>query len=89
MGRITPQVKAIADAHIQARQSGKFDNPTVRTREELFEKLSSGQTFEEVLRQIEVRFASIGSILMSTTMLYVSQSYKSAVYKGFKALLQK
>ena len=88
MARITPQVKAIADAHITARQTGKFDNPTVQTKAELLAELSSGKTFEGVLEQIEIRFASIGSILMSTRLNHVSSSYRSAVYKGFKAILQ-
>ena len=88
MARIQPHVKAIADAHIQARQSGIFDNPQVSTKEDVIRELLAGKTFEEVIRQVEIRFASIGSILMSTTLQHTSQSYKASVYKGFKSLLQ-
>lgn len=88
MARITPQIKAIADAHIEARKTGQFDNPRVTTAREVFAQLRAGKTFEEVIKQIEIRYCSIGSILMSTQLSYTSQAYKSSVYKGFKTLLQ-
>lgn len=87
MQRIKPKVKAIADAHIKARETGKFDNPEIKTRMDVINALWEGKTFEEVLRQVEIRYASIGSILISG-LGHSSQSYKSAVYKGFKKLLQ-
>lgn len=86
MARITQQVKAIADAHIEARKTGKFDNPKVSTAMEVFRELRMGKTFEEVMREIEVRYCSIGSILMSTQLNHTSKSYRDAVYKGFKIL---
>lgn len=87
MSRITPQIKKIADLHIKAMQEKKFDNSKVSTTDEIFQKLRDGQTFEQVLKQIEIRYCSITSILMSTQIGYVSQSYKNGVYKGFKILL--
>jgi len=86
MKRITTQVKAIADAHIEARKSGKFDDPKVTTAMEVFRDLRLGKTFEEVLNQIETRYCSVGSILMSRHQLYTSKSYRDGVYKGFKIL---
>lgn len=88
MARINQQVKAIADAHLQARITGQWDNPKVSTRQELLSSLFQGKTFEEVFNQIEIRFASVGSIIMNRTLDYTSSSYKSAIYKGFKTLLQ-
>jgi hypothetical protein len=86
--RILPAVKAIADAHIEAKKSGQFNSVNVRTKAEVIEALRHGRTFKEVLEQIEIRFCSIGSILLSGHMHYDSKAYKTGVYKGFKALLQ-
>jgi len=88
MDRITQKVKSIADAHIAARQSGTFDNPNVTTSDEVFSELIKGKTFEEVINVIEVKYCSIGSVLMSRQFSYTSNSYKSAVYKGFKTLFR-
>lgn len=85
--RITKQIKAIADAHIAAKASGKFDDIPVATKEEAIFLLLAGKTFSEALRQVEVRYCSIGSIIISE-LDYVSANYRNGVYKGFKALLQ-
>jgi hypothetical protein len=87
MKRITPQIKAIADAHIQAKSTGTWDNPSVTTKEEVLSLLRDGKTFSEVLRQIEIRYVSITSNLMSSQLGYVSDAYKKGVYKGFKVIL--
>lgn len=88
MKRITPQVKAIADAHIRAKQTGHFDNVQVTTKEQVMQALRDGKTFSEVLNQIEMRYCSITSLLMSSHFDYTSQSYKTSIYKGFKSILQ-
>lgn len=88
MARINPHVKAIADAHLEARLTGKWDNPQVTTKAEILSALNDGKTFEQVMNEIEVRFASITSIIMGRTLGHASASYKSAIYKGFKTLLQ-
>ena len=85
--RITPQIKAIADAHIQANFTSKWDDPNVTTKEEVLSLLRDGKTFSGVLRQIEIRFVSTTSLIMHSQLGYVSDAYKKAVYKGFKALL--
>jgi hypothetical protein len=85
--RISKQAKAIADAHIQARINNIFDNPSVITRQDVINSLIEGKTFESVLHQIELRFCSITSIVLSRTFSYKSNAYKSGVYKGFKILI--
>ena len=87
--RITKQIKAIADAHIAAKASGKFDDIPVATKEEAIFLLLAGKTFSEVLRQVEVRYCSIGSILSSNLLENTSDNYRKGVYNGFKTLLQK
>jgi hypothetical protein len=74
MKRISKQAKAIADAHI---------------KEELIEALLSGKTFSELLEEIEMRFTSITSILLSRQLFHQSNNYRSGVYKGFKILIDK
>lgn len=87
MKKISKQTKAIADAHIQARISGTFDNPPVTTRQEVIDALKDGKTFEAVLDQIEMRFTSITAIILSRQLFHQSKNYKAGVYKGFKILL--
>lgn len=89
MNRISNYAKKIADAHILARIDDSFTNPQVSSKEELLMKLDEGETFIDLMKQIEVRFCSVGSCLMSGVMNHVSQSYKASVYKGFKILLDK
>lgn len=87
MKRITPQIKAIAEAHIQAKLTGTWDNPNANTKGEVLRLLRDGKTFAEVLRQIEIRYVSITSNLMSSQLNYVSDAYRKGVYKGFKVIL--
>lgn len=87
MNRISKQTKAIAEAHIQARLNGTFDNPEVTTKEELIQALKDGKTFEELLDRIEMKYTSITSILLSRKMFHQSTNYKNGVYKGFRILL--
>lgn len=87
MNRISKQTKAIADAHIQARLNGTFDNPEVTTKDELIQALKDGKTFEELLDRIEMKYTSITSILLSRKMFHQSANYKNGVYKGFRILL--
>lgn len=89
MKRITPKIKAIADAHLEAKRSGIFDNPRVTTKEEVIEALLGGKTLLAVLEEIEIRFCSVGSLLMASHFSFGhhSNNYKANVYKGFKILL--
>lgn len=87
MNRITPQVKAIAVAHIHAKIEGKFDDPTVKDVDELHKMLLQGKTFSSLLETIEIRFCSISAILTANHFNYTSESYRRGVYKGFKIVL--
>lgn len=90
MKRITPRVKAIADAHMRARGEGKFDDIVIRSKAELLEALWSGRTFSALMDEIEWRYCNITSIVLSEISkgTYQSRSYKANVYKAFKNLLQ-
>lgn len=88
MKRITPQVKAIADAHLKAKVSGMFDNPEITNAQELKDALWAGKTFSGVLEEIEIRYCTTGSMLLGSCLDHTSNNYKSGVYKGFKTLLQ-
>jgi len=87
MKRISKQTKAIADAHIEARKSGNFDNPRCTTREEVIAALREGKTIEDVLDQVETKFTSIHAIILSRVLFHESHNYRSGVYKGFRILL--
>jgi len=87
MKRISPKAKAIADAHIKARLEGNFDDPKVTTKQELMDAILEGKTFSGLLDEIEVRFTSITSILLSRKLFHQSNNYKAGVYKGFKILI--
>ena len=86
--RITPEVKAIADAHIEAKKSGKFDDVPVSSKEELIRLLKEGKTFSAVLNEIELRFVSITSNIFARVLDYTTDAYVKSVRKGFKKLLQ-
>jgi hypothetical protein len=86
--RITKEVKAIADAHIEARETKSFNPVPIKNREELLAAMRAGYTFEKALETIEMRFCPITSKLLTTRMEYNSKSYISGVYKGFKILFQ-
>jgi hypothetical protein len=90
IGRITAQTKAIADAHIDAMSVGVFNDTDIKTKDELLEAMRQGYTFYEVLHQIEIRYASITSLMINRMGLsrHTTQAYKNAIYKGFKELLQ-
>jgi hypothetical protein len=90
MKRITPQAKAIADAHMKARSEGKFDDIVVQSKAQLIEALWSGRTFSALMDEIEWRYCNITSLMLNEMSkgTYQSNSYKSNVYKGFKNLLQ-
>jgi hypothetical protein len=88
--RITPEIKMIADAHIRGKINGKFDDPIVCNKSELLTALKQGKTFSQLLDTIEIRFCSVGTLLLASgTILdqHISNNYKNSIYKGFKTLL--
>jgi hypothetical protein len=83
--RISKELKAIADAHIQAKISG-FNPVPCKGREELADALKSGATYPTLLEGIETRFCTITSLLGSSLLGHVCDSYRKQVYKGFKTV---
>jgi len=91
MKRISTTAKAIADNYIKARQNNTFTPVTtpLKTKDEVIQGILQGAVYEDVIHQIEIRFCSVTSILMQGQFNYTSNAYKSGVYKGFKALLDR
>jgi len=86
--RIKKDVKAIADAHIQARVTGVWNPAPIKSRLDLLCALKKGHTFEGLLTEIEARNCSITSILTASVLDHASNAYRQNVYTGFKSLLQ-
>ena len=86
MKRISPQVKAIADAHINAKINGKFDDPAASSKQEVIDLLKSGKTFSLVMLEIERRYVSITSQILQSCLDHTTDAYRRQVYKGFKVL---
>jgi hypothetical protein len=87
MQRITKLQKQIADAHMRANQEQSFTNPVVNSKEELYQALERGETFEHVYKEIVYRYASMTSLMMANVLDHESKAYKQSVYKGFKNIL--
>ena len=88
MKRISKQVKAIADAHIEAKITGKFLEQNVTNKDELLQSIVDGYTYKQLLDLVEVNYVTITSQLTSTLLGHVSDAYKKQVYKGFKEILK-
>lgn len=88
MKRITPEVKAIADAHIKSRLSRQFSEPVpqVKDRAELLQLMRDGYTFEPVVDEIERRFVSVTSLIYQRAFEHTTDAYKKAMYKAFRIL---
>ncbi len=89
MKRITPEVKKIADAHIEAKLSGSWNPAPIIDSYDLLEKVKSGYTYQGLLEEIEIRYVSITSLILASALNYRTDAYVKAIYKGFKTLLQK
>ena len=88
MNRMSKQVKAIADAHIEAKITGKFLEQHVTNKDELLKSIIDGYTYKQLLDLVEVNYVTITSQLTSTLLGHVSDAYKKQVYKGFKEILK-
>jgi hypothetical protein len=88
MKRISKKVKAIADAHIEAKITGKFLEQHVTNKDELLQSIVDGYTYKQLLDLVEVNYVTITSMMMSSLIGHVSDSYKKQVYKGFKEILK-
>ena len=88
MQKITKETKAIADAHILAKQTGLFNDPLISSKDELIQALKQGQTFSKLMDQIEINFVSVTGLFTAHVLHHESGAYKKGIYKGFKTLLQ-
>lgn len=79
----------IANAHIDAKMNNSFTNPPVNTREEVFEALERGETFEALMEEVVYNYVSMTSILYSSALGFINEAYKKGVRRGFKELLKK
>lgn len=86
MKRISKQVKAIADAHIEAKMMGRWIGQDVKNKEELLQSLLIGCTYKQLLDLVEVNYVTITSQML-ISVGYVPDSYKKQVYRGFKEVL--
>lgn len=87
MNRISKQVKAIADAHIEAKMIGRWIGQDVKNKEELLQSLLIGCTYKQLLDLVEINYVTITSQML-VHVGYVPDSYKKQVYKGFKEILK-
>jgi hypothetical protein len=85
--RITPKIKEIANAHIEARQNGYFNNTDIRTHTEMITLMIQGKTFEAPLRMVEKRYCSTQALNKLHEENIVTDSYRRCVYKGFANIL--
>lgn len=81
------QIRQVADAHIQSKMSGYYDNPLVLSKEDMIRQMLDGKTFSAVVGQIESRFISITSLLIASQFDHITEAYKKQIYKGIKTLL--
>ena len=88
MKRISKKVKAIADAHIEAKITGKFVGQPVTNKDELLDSIVNGYTYKQLLYLVEVNYVSTTSQLLSSLVGHVTDAYKKQVYKGFKEILK-
>jgi hypothetical protein len=87
MKRISKKVKAIADAHIEAKITGKFLEQPVTNKAELLQSIVDGYTYKQLLDLVEINYVSITSQMMSSVVGHITDAYKKQVYKGFKEIL--
>jgi hypothetical protein len=87
--RTNKEILAIADAHINARISKQWGNaPIVRNIDELVTELKNGHLYEGVLKEVEIRYVGVQSLLLQSVLDVTTETYKRNVRKGFKTLLQ-
>lgn len=87
MKRITPEIKRIADAHIQAKVDNNFNPAPFNTADEVRSNMRKGHTYDWVLDDIEIRYVSVTSNIIARSFNYRTDAYKRGVYKGFKVIL--
>jgi hypothetical protein len=87
MKRISKKVKAIADAHIEAKITGNFSEQHVTNKDELLDSIVQGYTYKQLLDLVEINYVTTTSLMMSSVIGHITDAYKKQVYKGFKEIL--
>lgn len=77
----------IANAHMSAKLAGKFDDPVIHSKDELYAALAEGKTFSKLYEEVEFRFCTISSIMGTTMLGHMSSAYKANIRKGFRIAL--
>jgi hypothetical protein len=80
------------NAHLKAKSEGKFSDPALDgSWAGIKEALLRGETIRILYEEIEIRYCSITSIILSNpaTFSHMSQNYKADIRKGFRIFLNK
>lgn len=88
MKRIRKQVKAIADAHIEAKITGNFLGQPVTNKDELLQSIVDGYTYKQLLNLVEINYVTTTSLMMSSVIGHITDAYRKQVYYGFKEILK-
>ena len=90
MKRISNKALDVANRYIAAKTSREFEElPSGIDATELARLVGEGHVYEEVLREVEFRYMTMTSVLYAGVGLGVTDSYKRAMKKAFKELLDK
>lgn len=99
MARITKAQSKIMKAHLEASMADKFDFENYPTIEREghnyldFDKIkfliSEGKTIRQLFEEIEARYCSTGSMIMSKLMKHSSNNYGADLRRGFRIFLSK
>jgi hypothetical protein len=87
MTRISKKVKAIADAHIEAKITGNFSEQHVTNKDELLQSIVDGYTYKQLLNLVEINYVTTTSLMMSSVIGHVTDAYRKQVQNGFKEIL--
>lgn len=89
MTRATKLQKHIIEAHFEAKRTGQWNCRPIKSVTDLVEALKAGETCKELFEEMEVRYASVTSILLANTALFghFSQSYVRDIRKAFTSFL--
>jgi hypothetical protein len=88
MKRISKKVKAIADAHIEAKITGNFLGQPVTNKDELLQSIVYGYTYKQLLNLVEINYVTTTSLMMSSVIGHITDAYRKQVYYGFKEILK-
>jgi hypothetical protein len=87
MTRITKLQKETMLRHLEAYKQDKFDLERVNNVEEMKQAIRDGKTIRSLHENIEARFCSVGSAVMSRLMQHESKSYVRDLSKGYKEVM--